>query len=159
MVALDTRQDAPRFRAKTLDGEVLTNESVRGKVVLFQFWTTWCPYCKRDMPGIENIARDFSGLIVVGVDVGESKKTVKRFLEASPRPGKVVLTEDTNLAAVFEANRFPLYAVIDQDGKLVGTQKGSGGEGAIRRLLRKAKLESGGDADAPVELQSSPRRD
>lgn len=39
----DDGEPAPRFRAKTLTGETFTNESVKGKVVLLQFWTTWCP--------------------------------------------------------------------------------------------------------------------
>jgi len=86
--------------------------------------------------------------------VGESKKKVKQFLEQSPRSSKVILMEDTNLAAVFEAKSFPLYVLIDRNGKLAGTQAG---EGALRHLLRKAPLDSREDSGDGVELQSSPR--
>jgi thiol-disulfide isomerase/thioredoxin len=44
----DDREPAPGFHAKTLEGEQFNNASVKGKVVLFQFWTTWCPYCKSE---------------------------------------------------------------------------------------------------------------
>jgi thiol-disulfide isomerase/thioredoxin len=144
-----------------MDGETITNDSILGKVVLLQFWATWCPYCKRDMPALESVGREFEsqGLVVLGVNVGESKKKVKQFLEQSPRSSKVILTDDTNLAAVFEAKRFPLYVLIDRKGNLAGTQEGAGGEGSLKRLLRKAALDSAQDPDDSVQLQSSPRRD
>ncbi len=143
-----------------MDGEVIDNDSVRGKVILLQFWATWCPYCKRDMPALEAIGREFEtqGLAVFGVNVGESKKKVKQFLEQSPRSSKVILMEDTNLAAVFEAKSFPLYVLIDRKGRLAGMQAGAGGEGALRHLLRKAALDSHQTSDDGFQLQSSPRR-
>lgn len=126
-VALDARQPAPRFYAKTLDGERLTNESLKGKVVLLQFWTTWCQYCRSDQDSLAAAAQEFKdkGLVVVGVDVGESRKKVKQYLEQSPRAGKIVLTEDTNLAALFAAKGFPLYILLDRDGKIAGKQEGA----------------------------------
>ncbi len=158
---LDHGEPAPNFRAKTMDGEVVNNDSIRGKAVLFQFWATWCPYCKRDMPALERIGQEFAsqGLVVYGVDVGESKKKVKQFLEESPRTSRVILMDDTNLAAVFEAKAFPLYVLIDQRGKVAGRQEGAGGEGALRHLLRKIALTSGDDSADGFQLQSSPRRD
>jgi thiol-disulfide isomerase/thioredoxin len=161
VLGLDHGEPAPKFRAKTMDGEIITNDSVHGRAVLFQFWATWCPYCKRDMPALERIGQEFAsqGLIVFGVNVGESKKKVRQFLGESPRSSKVILMEDTNLAAVFEAKAFPLYVLIDQMGNLAGQQEGAGGESALRHLLRKAALGSHEDSDDRIELQSSPRRD
>jgi thiol-disulfide isomerase/thioredoxin len=158
--ALDSREPAPKFRAKTMDGETVNNDSIRGKVLLLQFWATWCPYCKRDMPALERIGQEFEsqGLMVLGVNVGESKRKVKQFLEQSPRSSKVILMEDTNLAAVFEAKNFPLYVLIDRGGKLAGRQEGAGGEGALRHLLRKAALDSREDPGDSFQLQSSPRQ-
>jgi thiol-disulfide isomerase/thioredoxin len=139
--ALNNREPAPRFTATTLDGEKFTNDSVKGKVVLLQFWATWCQYCRRDQPAVDAIVHDFPGtLIVLAVDVGESKKKVRQYLEDSPRACKVVLTENTNLAAMYAAKSFPLYVVIDKDGNVAGTQRGAGGEDSLRRLLKKAGL-------------------
>jgi len=156
---------APKFRGKTLDGESISNDSLLGKTVLFQFWATWCPYCKADMPALERILQEFGpqGLVVYGVNVAESKKKVKQFLEESPRSSKVILMQDTNLAAVFEAKAFPLYVLIDAKGNVAGRQEGAGGESALRHLLRKAALLPSGRADSDndggVSLQASPRRD
>src|SRR5512135_2901666 len=81
------RDPAPRFHATTTSGEKFTNESIKGKVVLFEFWATWCGYCDHEAPYVDQIAKEFAAkdLIVLAVDVGESKKTVKRYLESHPR--------------------------------------------------------------------------
>lgn len=159
--AIDTRKAAPKFRAKTLEGESLNNDSVHGKVLLIEFWATWCPYCKRDESALQEIVDDFEGkgLVLVGVNVGESKKTIKKYLETSHRAGKEVYMEDTNLAAVFAAKAFPHYVLIDRDGYLAGEQRGSGGVSSLRHLLKRAGLDSAKDSESPDELQSSPRKD
>jgi hypothetical protein len=64
------------------------------------------------------------------------------FLDASPRSSKVVLAEDTTLAAISDANSYPLYVLADCERKVTGVQRGAGGEGALRRLLSKAGLRS-----------------
>ena len=112
--------------------------------MLLQFWTTWCPYCRKDQDAVEALVRDFdaSGLVVLAVNVGESKKKVKQYLADSPRTCKIVLTADTNLAALYAATSYPLYVLIDRDGNIAGQQDGAAGEAALRRLLAKAGLKS-----------------
>lgn len=137
------KEAAPQFRAKSMDGEKFSNDSLKGKVVLVQFWATWCKFCRGDQPVVDAIAREFSnrGLVVLAVDVGESKKKVQKYLEDSPRAPKIILNEDTNLPAIFAARAFPLYVLIDREGNVAGTQNGAGGEAALRRLLKKADIE------------------
>jgi thiol-disulfide isomerase/thioredoxin len=146
----DENEPAPRFRAKTLAGETFNNESVKGKVVLLEFWTTWCSYCRDEEVLVEKIDKEFAskGLIVLAIDVAESKKTVKKYLEQHPRACRIVLTEDTNLAAMYQANAYPIYVVIDRDGNIAGEQRGAAGERGLRRLLARAGVEAEEDADA-----------
>ncbi len=138
------RESAPRFNAKTMTGEKFTNDSLKGKVVLLQFWTTWCPYCRHEQSTIDDIQKEFAaqGLVILAIDVGESKKTVKKYLEENPRTVPIVLTEDTNLAAMFAAKSYPVYVVIDREGKLVDTQHGAGGDGPLRDMLQRAGLKT-----------------
>ena len=140
---------APRFRAKTTSGESFNNESVKGKVVLLEFWTTWCQYCHDEEGLIEEVNKEFAakGLVVLAIDVAESKKTVKKYLEQHPRSCRIVLTEDTNLAAMYQANVYPIYVVIDRDGNIAGEQRGAAGERALRRLLANAGIEAEEKAD------------
>jgi hypothetical protein len=77
---------------------------------------------------------------VLAIDVGESKKTVKRYLAEHPRSCRIVVMEDTNLAAMYQANCYPIYVLIDRDGNIAGEQRGAGGEGALRHLLTKAGI-------------------
>jgi len=140
----DEGEPAPRFHAKTLTGETFTNESVKGKVVLLQFWTTWCPYCRNEQSLVDDIEHEFAekGLVVLAIDVGESKKMVKKYLADHPRSCRIVLNEDTNQAAMYAANVYPIYVVIDRDGDIAATQRGASGERGLRRLLRLAGLGS-----------------
>jgi len=139
LFAIDTREPAPKFHAKSLDGEKFNNESVKGKAVLIEFWATWCPYCKRDQPAIDAILEEYGpkGLVVLAVDVRESRRKVQKYLESSPRACKIVLMDDTNLTAMFAAKSFPFYVLIDQNGKIPERIKGqrakTGCEGCCAR--------------------------
>src|SRR5215469_9045056 len=151
----NTRERAPRFNTKTTTGEKFTNESVKGKVVLLEFWTTWCPYCFEEAPIVDKLNKEYSdkGLLVLTVNVGESKKTVNKYLAVNPRATRIVLTEDTNLAAMYEATVYPIYVVIDRDGNIAGTQRGAGGEEALRRLIARAGIESPEDPDSDAAFR------
>jgi len=147
----NANQPAPGFNAKTMGGEKFTNQTIKGKVVLLEFWTTWCPYCFQEAPLVDKISREYGskGLIVLSVDVGESKKTVKKYLKKYPRATRIVLTNDTNLAAMYEATVYPIYVVIDKDGNIVGTQRGASGEQALRELLSRGGIGSNNGPDSP----------
>jgi len=149
------REPAPRFSAIATTGERFTNDSIKGKVALFEFWTTWCGYCADEAAFVDRIGKELApkGLILLAIDVGESKKTVKKYLEQHPRDCKIVLMEDTNLAAMYQANSYPIYVVIDRDGFVAGTQRGAGGEGALRRLIARAGIESPEDSDSDAASQ------
>ena len=145
--ASNAKEPAPRFNAKTTDGEKFSNESIKGKVVLLEFWTTWCGYCNEEAPFIDKIGKELAdkGLLLLAINVGESKKTVTKFLIQHPRNCKIVLMEDTNLAAMYQATAYPIYVVIDREGNIAGTQRGAGGESALRRLIARAGIESPDD--------------
>ena len=140
----ETGQPAPRFRAKTTAGSQFNNASVKGKVVLFEFWTSWCKYCENEASLVDDIAKEFSdkGLIVLAVDVLEPDQTVKKYLAEHPRSVPIVLTKDTNLAAMYNAQSYPIYVVVDRDGNIAGEQRGAAGERALRRLLKRAGIEA-----------------
>lgn len=142
--ALKPDETFPHFAAKTIDGERITSESVKDKVVLLNFWATWCPRCKSDEPAVEALLKEFEkdGLLVLAVDMGEPRRKVKKYLEVSPRSSKVILAEDTTLAAICDANVYPLYTLVNRENKVAGVQRGAGGERSLRHLLAKAGLES-----------------
>jgi thiol-disulfide isomerase/thioredoxin len=122
------RERAPRFNAKTMAGEIFTNQSTKGKVVLLEFWTTWCPYCSTEAPFVDKLHKEFGdkGLLVLTINVGESKKTVKKYLE----------------------QEYPIYVVIDKDGNIAATQHGAAGEEALRDMVAIAGIGTKEDAES-----------
>jgi len=137
------KEPAPRFNATATTGEKFNNDSIKGKITLLEFWTTWCGYCADEAPFVDKIGKEYAnkGLIVLAVNVGESKKTVKKYLEQHPRSVRVVLMEDTNLAAMYAAKSYPIYVVIDREGFIAGTQRGAAGEDRLRDLLARGGLD------------------
>lgn len=131
-----------RFKATTLDGEEFTSDSLQGKTVLVQFWTTWCPHCRRDQTPVDSITRNFEdkGLVVLAVDVDESRNTVTKYLKQNPRWCQIVLAKDTDLTALYPKSGFPTYVLIDPNGHKVGSKTGELGEQGLRNLLGRAGL-------------------
>lgn len=142
-IQADNREPAPQFSIRTLDGETYTNASLRGNVVLLQFWATWCPYCQRDQAAVDNLERSFAdkGLVVVAVNVGESEATVRDYLRQNARSCRIALNSE-HLASRFGAHGFPYYVLLDRDGNIAGTQNGGAGEASLRHLLSRAGLSS-----------------
>jgi thiol-disulfide isomerase/thioredoxin len=137
-------EPAPRFHAKTTTGELFNDDSIKGKVVMFEFWTTWCKYCEEEARFVDDIATEFKSkdLIVLAVDVLEPDQRVKKYLVEHPRSVPIVLTKDTNLAAMYNAQVYPIYVMVDRDGNIAAEQRGAAGERGLRRMLRNAGLES-----------------
>ncbi len=133
---------APQFTLKTLDGQTFTSSSLRGNVVLLQFWTTWCPVCHQDQAAVDNIQSAFaaSGLVVLAIDDGEPEALVRKYLQMSPRSVPVVASNGRSLAALFGVHSYPHYVVIDQSGNVVVSRGGGGGEPYLRALLSRAGL-------------------
>jgi len=133
---------APQFTARTLDGQIFTNSSLSGNVVLLQFWTTWCPVCHQAQAAVDTVQAAFanSGLVVIAIDDGEPEAVVRKYLEANPRSCPVVVTDGRALAAQFGVHSYPHYVVIDRNGNIAASRSGGGGEAYLRYLLKSAGL-------------------
>jgi cytochrome c biogenesis protein CcmG, thiol:disulfide interchange protein DsbE len=128
---------APQFSVSTLDGGTVSNSSYSGQLVLLQFWTTWCPYCHRDQPAVDNIQAAYAGkgLAVLAIDVGEDEATVQKYLQANPRSCQVALDKNRSVASSFGASGFPHYVLIDRQGNIAGIASGAVGEATLRHLV------------------------
>jgi cytochrome c biogenesis protein CcmG, thiol:disulfide interchange protein DsbE len=148
------QRSAPQFSVATLDGGAVSNSSYSGQLLLLQFWTTWCPYCHRDQPALDNIQAAYAskGLAVLAIDVGEDEATVQKYLQANPRSCQIALDKNHSAASSFGASGFPHYVLIDRQGNIAGMASGAGGEASLRHLV------SRGDATAkPDTVQTASR--
>jgi thiol-disulfide isomerase/thioredoxin/outer membrane lipoprotein-sorting protein len=126
-----TGKDAPQFRGVSLDGKTYSLAELKGKPVLLDFWATWCGPCIRSMPALEKLHTDYrdQGLVVLGIDVGEKRETVEKFLLTKPSPYPVIMGDEAGIPAAYGIAVFPTFVMIGADGKVVATQFGMNDSG------------------------------
>lgn len=121
------RDDAmPPFTAvRHADGSTVSSASLRGKVVVLEFWGTWCPGCQLQAPRTQNLARRYTGadVVVLALDVAadrgtEPKESVARFLDTNHLPDYPVAYPAGNLAHDLGVNIFPTILIIGKDGNI-----------------------------------------
>jgi thiol-disulfide isomerase/thioredoxin len=105
---------------KTLDGAVHDLAKYRGKVVLVNFWATWCEPCRDEMPSIERLKAKFAGqpFEVLAVNVDEPESRVRAFLEKTPLQLTVVLDPGKAVTKNWNARILPASYVLGRDGRV-----------------------------------------
>lgn len=109
---------APAFSRTSHTGEQYQLSDYRGKVVVLNFWATWCPPCVKEIPSLGRLQAAFpkDALVVLSVDVGESKADVSKFLAKIPADFPVLLDEEGLSVNDWNVQAFPTTYVIDQQG-------------------------------------------
>jgi thiol-disulfide isomerase/thioredoxin len=111
--------DAPDFTLRDYAGREMTLSSLRGRVVLVNFWATWCPTCVVEMPSLEKLAAAEKGrpFSLLAVSVDESWDVVRRFF-AGGSALTVLLDKDRGVPARYGTEKFPESFLIDRDGRV-----------------------------------------
>ena len=115
------------FKLKDLDGKELSLSDLKGKKVFINFWATWCPPCKAEMPEIEKIYQETknSDLVIVAIEIGEPLSTVKPFINNNKYNFKVLLDSDQSVATKYGISAIPTSYFIDKDGNIVSKNVGA----------------------------------
>ena len=111
---------AQSLALKTLDGTVHDLAQYRGKVVLVNFWATWCEPCRDEMPSLVRLREKFAGqpFEVLAVDVDEPEARVRAFLEKTPLQLTVVLDPGKQVTKAWNVRILPASYVIGRDGRV-----------------------------------------
>lgn len=115
----------------------------KGKVVLLDFWTSWCAPCRQELPVLEKLHREFraQGLVVVGMNVGEDKETMSKYLATARLTyPSLQLPADDELLKSLAVTAFPTLILIDRQGKIALYEVGAKGEPALRAALAKQSI-------------------
>lgn len=125
--ALKTPIALPDFALADLSGTMVRIESFRGKWVLLNFWATWCPPCRAEMPGMNELQKAFGGstFTFVAIDSQEEPSKVKEFIEREQYTMPVLLDVDGNVSATFGINSLPTTFLVDPQGIVQGGMIGS----------------------------------
>jgi len=130
--------DAPAVSFAMLDGQYVPIESLRGQVVLVNFWATWCPPCRAEMPGFQDVydAKHAAGFTVVGVsmDEGSPQKVVTFMRDHGIRYPVALATQDV-VWAFGGIDTFPTSVLIDRQGHIRYTVRGYFAEAALRSAV------------------------
>ena len=141
--ALALQQLAPAFTIRTLDGTRFNLDQMNGRVVLVDFWATWCGPCNEELPQIKKIAKDFAGqpLIILSVSWDEEAQTWKDFIQKNGMTWPQYRDTSHRLSKLFQVEGIPSYFTIDSDGILTSEMLGGGFdiEGKLKKLVAKAK--------------------
>jgi peroxiredoxin len=112
---------APDFTLKTLDGSTVSLSQFRGKVVFLNFWASWCPPCRAEMPSMERLHEVFAdrGLVMLAVNVEQDQRSVQGFLDKHPHTFPVLFDPEGQAQDLYQVFRFPETFLIDKEGKIV----------------------------------------
>jgi thiol-disulfide isomerase/thioredoxin len=135
---------APPFEVTTMDGQKLSMDELQGKVVLMDFWATWCQPCREALPHIRKIADKFHDepLIVLSVNVDTDENKWKSFVAENHMTWPQYFDNGFNgsIARMFDVNAIPHTFTIDADGIVQDEKVGDASiEGKLKKLLARAR--------------------
>jgi peroxiredoxin len=116
----NSRRDLADFTLADLDGKPWTLKEQRGKVVLLNFWATWCPPCRKEMPDLEKLYQQFKdqGLVILAISDEDASK-VRPFIAQQKVTYPILLDPGRKVNGLFQIQGIPKTFVYDRNGKLV----------------------------------------
>jgi thiol-disulfide isomerase/thioredoxin len=131
-------QPAPPLKTETLAGKKLDLKTLAGKVVVLDFWATWCTPCIAAIPILKEVTDEFADkdVVLLALNTGEEKEQIEEFLKEHELDVEVLLDPDGKIADAFVADAIPLSIVIGKSGEIESIHVGFPGEEALKQRLR-----------------------
>lgn len=110
---------APAWQLKEVDGKVVRSDEFKGKVVVVDFWATWCLPCREEIPGYIALQKKYEkdGVVIVGISVDQQgPEVVKKFIEQFGVTYRIVMAEDTTMDSFGGGGSIPATFIIDRNG-------------------------------------------
>jgi cytochrome c biogenesis protein CcmG, thiol:disulfide interchange protein DsbE len=117
---------APKFTLTTDQGRTVTRSDFGGKLLVLNFWATWCPPCIEELPSLDQFAKKFGaqGVTVLAVSVDTSETQYRQLLERV-RPGFLTVRDpEANISSSYGTFKYPETYVIDSGGKVLYKEAG-----------------------------------
>lgn len=119
---------APEFSFTTHEDQDISNAALRGKVVLMDFWGTWCPPCRESIPILRNLSKKYTGkpFQLVSVSSDDDEDVWKTFIKAEHMEWSQYIDLSGAVLHAFKVESFPTFIVLDKDGVIRFRQSGEG---------------------------------
>lgn len=129
---------AANFTLEDLDGNTISLNDLKGKNIFLNFWATWCPPCRGEMPDIQSIHEEYSekGLVILAVNLGEGKDAIKDFVKKNNYDFKVLLDTEQTVGDMYNISAIPSSYFLDKDGNIIGKKIGAMSKEEIKSYLK-----------------------
>jgi peroxiredoxin len=110
---------APDFSVTTSEGEYISLDDLRGKVVLLDFWGTWCPPCVESVPSLRDMYKKYAkekSFMMISISVHDEEDKWRAFTAKNQMVWRQYFDRDSKVQRAFSVNRFPTYVLIDHEG-------------------------------------------
>jgi thiol-disulfide isomerase/thioredoxin len=126
----------PDLGAFGLEGKL--PETIKGRVVLVDFWASWCPPCRKSFPALEELHRQYAekGLTIIAVNVDEKREDMERFLQGQKVSFATVRDAEQKLVAAVDVKVMPTSLVVDRAGKVRFVHSGFAGEETVKQYRK-----------------------
>lgn len=129
---------APNFTLENVDAKKVSLTDYRGKTVILNFWATWCPPCRSEMPAINQVARTHPNVVVLAVDLQEGPAPVRDFVQQLDLSFRPLLDTRGEVTALYHVNSLPSSFFIGPDGRVRAINVGAMDQRTIEENLRRA---------------------
>lgn len=122
----ESRIPSENFFLPVLDGVEQSLDDYQGKVVFLNFWATWCPPCREEMPAMQSLYDELApeGLEIVAVNVLEPEDTVREFIEETGFTYPVMLDRQGRVSTRYAVRAFPTTYIIDRESNVIAVRAG-----------------------------------
>ena len=132
---------APHFKDRTLDGKELDLAKLHGKLVLVDFWGTWCPSCRTEIPHLKEAYKKFhkDGLEIISISVNDELNALKAFIKKNAMDWIQVFDQDGKLTDLYHVQYTPSPFLIDHTGKIVAMDEELMGDDLLPKIEQHLK--------------------